>query len=571
MNRILLISFSLIILISCNKSTKSQSDNLICDFSTNSNITINHCDSTTIKDLATLCKIWGFLKYYHPVVAEGKDNWDYELFQITPLIINAKTKEEKEKVYLDWIQKIGTISQQEVTSTIDSSEIKMFPDISWTEDSVELGKISETLIKIKTAQRENPNHYAYLDKDSFIPVPNFKNEKSYSNLHFPDTGYRLLALFRYWNIVQYYYPYKYLIDENWNDVLLNFIPLFINASGRLEYEQALLKLICCIHDNHATTRPLSRYKNRRYTIPVYVDFIEEKAVVTRSYAADTTFILKQGDILLNIEGKDIKDIISEEREYISAANERSLLVLIAYNLLKSYKDRLLIKYERDGKLHSDIISGSLIHDAHMPSKIQLKKPLCEYLSDGEILYLYLGSDLGGNIPDNITTKGIIIDLRCYPNDRKVKGYWNFTQLYPAPTEFARFTSSSISTPGLFRFSPPIAVGQMNFTHYKGKIVILINELAQSHAEFMAMKYRCAPNAVVIGSATAGTDGDATHFSLPGGIQTTITGLGVYYPDKKETQRVGIIPDIEVKPTIKGIKENRDEVLEKAISIINESH
>jgi C-terminal processing protease CtpA/Prc len=43
---------------------------------------------------------------------------------------------------------------------------------------------------------------------------------------------------------------------------------------------------------------------------------------------------------------------------------------------------------------------------------------------------------------------------------------------------------------------------------------------------------------------------------------------VYYPDGTETQRVGIIPDIYVTPTIKGIKEGRDELLEKAIEIIN---
>jgi C-terminal processing protease CtpA/Prc len=48
----------------------------------------------------------------------------------------------------------------------------------------------------------------------------------------------------------------------------------------------------------------------------------------------------------------------------------------------------------------------------------------------------------------------------------------------------------------------------------------------------------------------------------------ISGIGVYYPDGKETQRIGIIPDVEVKPTIEGIKNERDEVLEKAVNWIN---
>jgi C-terminal processing protease CtpA/Prc len=48
----------------------------------------------------------------------------------------------------------------------------------------------------------------------------------------------------------------------------------------------------------------------------------------------------------------------------------------------------------------------------------------------------------------------------------------------------------------------------------------------------------------------------------------ISGIGIYYPDGTETQRIGIVPDVVVKPTIEGIKKNRDEVLEKAIELIN---
>ena len=45
--------------------------------------------------------------------------------------------------------------------------------------------------------------------------------------------------------------------------------------------------------------------------------------------------------------------------------------------------------------------------------------------------------------------------------------------------------------------------------------------------------------------------------------------GGNYPNGDETQRIGIVPDIEVKPTVKGIRAGKDELLEKAIEIINE--
>jgi C-terminal processing protease CtpA/Prc len=97
----------------------------------------------------------------------------------------------------------------------------------------------------------------------------------------------------------------------------------------------------------------------------------------------------------------------------------------------------------------------------------------------------------------------------------------------------------------------------------------VNENTQSHAEFTAMAMRVAPHAIVIGSTTAGADGNVSAITLPGGIRTRISGIGVYYPDGRETQRVGIVPDITVQPTIQGIIQNRDELLEKAIEIINE--
>jgi C-terminal processing protease CtpA/Prc len=51
--------------------------------------------------------------------------------------------------------------------------------------------------------------------------------------------------------------------------------------------------------------------------------------------------------------------------------------------------------------------------------------------------------------------------------------------------------------------------------------------------------------------------------------TTISGFDIFYPDKEATQRIGVQPDIYIDPTIEGIREGRDELIEKAIEIIKE--
>ena len=85
-----------------------------------------------------------------------------------------------------------------------------------------------------------------------------------------------------------------------------------------------------------------------------------------------------------------------------------------------------------------------------------------------------------------------------------------------------------------------------------------------------MALQTAPNVIGVGSQTAGADGNVSLITFPGNYQTYMTGIGVYYPDGKETQRIGIVPDVEVKPTIEGLRLKRDEVLEKAIEIIYEN-
>ena len=102
-------------------------------------------------------------------------------------------------------------------------------------------------------------------------------------------------------------------------------------------------------------------------------------------------------------------------------------------------------------------------------------------------------------------------------------------------------------------------------HYDGKVIVLVDEVSVSQAEYTAIALRASPRAIVIGSTTAGADGNVSMIALPGKRRTAISGIGVFYPDKRRTQQIGIVPDIVVKPTIAGIRDGKDEVLERAIS------
>jgi len=266
-------------------------------FVNGSKIILENLSKSKTEDLAVVGKIWGYLKYYHPAIATGDINWDFELFRIIPLILNTESKEERNKSLLRWINSLGTVSEN-YSMDLDEDRIKLLPDLEWIEDQHEFGsEIVKKLNEIKRYKRSNKNYY--VDFIEGVRNPIFENEESYLKQSNPDDGYALLSLFRYWNIIQYYFPYKNLIEEDWNKVLLDFIPEFINSKSTLDYQLTLLKLIVKIKDTHANIwgndRFLFEYRGK-YMVPCRISFIENKAVVTDAYSdIDSSIQLKVGD------------------------------------------------------------------------------------------------------------------------------------------------------------------------------------------------------------------------------------------------------------------------------------
>ena len=162
-------------------------------------------------------------------------------------------------------------------------------------------------------------------------------------------------------------------------------------------------------------------------------------------------------------------------------------------------------------------------------------------------------------------KAIIFDLRygSYGTMFRLSKFLNKNRYL-----FAKFTKPDYYYPGVFKWLRGYNCGKKNNKKfYKGKVILLVNESTQSHDEFNCMALQTAPDVKCIGSQTAGADGNVKTVTFPGGDVIYYSSIGVYYPNGKETQRIGIIPDIEVKQTAEGIRKRKDEILERTIEYI----
>lgn len=543
------------------------------EFDSSSNIVFPDLDNEVKNNLEILGRIWGFLKYHHPEIAKGNYNWDYELFRVLPKYLDVKNQQERDIVLTTWIEKYGKLSIcTKCKPTSDDAILK--PDLSWIDNSNLSNTLKSSLIEIYNSRNQGENYYIALQP--YVGNPDFTNENSYSNMPYPDRGFRLLSLYRYWNMIEYFFPNKHLTNKKWNTVLKEYIPKFINAKNELEYELAAVQIIGEVNDTHANLwgggDKISEWRGNNFA-PFRGEFIENKFVVTDYYNPEFSenSKLKIGDIITHINGKSVESIVDSLKIYYPSSNEAAMLRDISIDLLRTSHKRINLKYisQNRPQKHELILYEKEKLNMYHWYKVN-KDEKCFKLLVGNIGYITLANIKEEDISEIKKyfkdTKGIIIDIRNYPS-----AFVPFTlgsYFVSESTAFAKFTQGNLDNPGEFTFTNNLEIPSQGKT-YNGKLVVLVNENSQSSAEYTTMAFRAVKNSTIVGSTTAGADGNISAIFLPGGLRTMISGIGVYYPDGTETQRVGIVPDIVVRPSIEGIKKGKDEVLEKAIEIINQ--
>ncbi|MCD4775214.1 MAG: hypothetical protein K8S15_04085 [Candidatus Aegiribacteria sp.] len=534
------------------------------EFDSGSGLEFKEVDDFQIESLVLLGKVWTFLKYHHPQIGRGDVNWDYFLIRILPSVLEASTESDRQQVLLDLVNSLEPVVAAE-SYLPEPEEIHLCPDLSWIDGPEVSPSLATALWSVYEGRYQETHYYV-----RGTPYSTF-SECGYEDMDIPDMGFRLLALYRYWGIIEYFFPYLYAIDEDWDDVLRTYIPVLIAADTPLSYQLALQKLIVSIGDSHASiwNEPdaLKEFFGNLYT-PLSLAHMEDQWVVD-GYMHESVVSsgIEPGDVIVAIDGQPAADRTEELFPYANCSTEGSRYDILGRKMLRGNADTVAITIQRGDdtqvvtmrRMEKEEIDWGMINQ---PAAGNGSYTL---LDDGTG-YVYAATlsneDMEEMKEELRYSDGLVLDLRDYPGGFVIYNVADF--ILPEETVFTHMTFPDHSNPGTFTWGEPLCAGGGDSLVYEGKVAVLIDEGSISSAEFHAMAWRLAPRARVFGSPSAGADGNITHVSLPGGVNTVFTGLGVYNPDGSETQRVGIIPDVEVRPTIEGMQAGLDEVLEAAL-------
>jgi C-terminal processing protease CtpA/Prc len=407
-----------------------------------------------------------------------------------------------------------------------------------------------------------------------LPEGVWRRDNAYESMTAPDLGHRVLAVARYWNVIHFFYAYRELIGD-WDACLPQFLRAMEKAEDAQAYALAVAQMATHVPDGHSGVygAEIDRYFGEA-GLPVALRWLERRSYVVTGISDEPAVKasgLAIGDVLEAVDGEPVAGRVERYRRYLTASTPAALALVIGRELLRG----------REGSLAELTVraSGGVRHvklQRHkatfaLASRQRVNAPFWATRGDtvrllpGNLGYVDLTrltvAEVSGMFERLAGTRGIVFDLRGYPKGTA----WSIAPRLnvrgaKVGAQFREPDGGEMGSGRFFAQPLPEASG----AKYTAPTVMLIDERTISQAEHTGLFFEAANGTRFIGTPSAGANGDVTVLTVPGGLTISFTGHDVRHADGRQLQRVGLVPDVEVAPTIQGVRDGRDEVLERAI-------
>ena len=400
--------------------------------------------------------------------------------------------------------------------------------------------------------------------------PVWQKDATYDDAPYPSKERRMLGLFRLWSVIHYFYPYLPLMGHAWDEALADFVPRFEAAADAREYAFAVAELAARIPDGHVAlwgSKELNALHGKG-ELPFDVRILEGQPAIAVPHdeAAFARLGVELGDVVVSMDGEPVEARMARLTRYFAASNESYRGYRVANMALRCDPAGPAPVLGLRGR-------GGAVREVRVPctawsSSAQRSGPVYHLLDDATGYADHDRLETGevdAMFKAFASTQAIVFDMRGYPHGTAwVIGPRLNVREATAGAQFFEPLLSPLSAEMSF-FRQPIPPTDRPL--YRGKTVMLVDERTMSQSEHTGLFFEAANGTRFVGSQTAGANGDVTNVSLPGGLYVSFSGHDVRHADGRQLQRVGLVPDVEIRPTLEGLRAGRDEVLDRARELL----
>ncbi len=539
-----------------------------------------------VQNLAAFARLYGLVRWFHPSDAAVNANWDQLAISSIPDIERSSDPAELAEALRQVFMPLAPTLEIVVGSTDKLTDMAtpQDPALEWqhlglggtgpaySSQRVSVERVDESKILteelpgglsfrlplyalLNTRAQDAP---AVAGADGFVGKPEAWTPSGH------DRTTRLASVVTAWSLLSHFYPYWDVVDADWDASLQRALVQAAEAVDDEEFHGVLKHLIAPIDDGHGV---IVYPSDTNAWLPIDWAMIEGELVVMA--VADEIADIEPGMIVTAINGTPASQVISDQMAQISGSEHYSLFVaerLSRYGMAGE-KVELTVSgmegrsstvtltmgdYDRSAQFaklrpetFEEIEPGIFYFDLHRISQPELDEALLQ-LADAD---------------------GIVIDMRGY---LRVRIDW-ISQLTDQTIRSAKFLRPQFTGPdgeAIYDLdgSWTIAPTTPQFTE---NIVFLTNASAISFAESVLGTVKENNLGTIVGAPTAGANGNASAYALPGGYGLRYTGMLVLNRDDSQHHLIGVVPDVLASPTRQGVAAGRDEVFEVGLRIVTE--
>ncbi|MRX63696.1 S41 family peptidase [Maribacter luteus] len=557
-------------------------------------------NSQKIENLKTFSKIYGYIKYFHPSDEAFGLDWDKFSIYAANKVLKCETNEAFVNTIYSLFSPIApsirfSNSNGDTLVIKNSNNSDVIGEQFWFHQGVGYGmsiqngpfyskriiatpendsisfrpRYGETTIVSLNENRYlaiplvvNVNESGTIPKSSKKSIENLRNKLNNYKIDKSSISFRLGNIINTYNVFQHFFPYFDVLNLDWENELESALIRSFKDSSLKDHLITLRKFTSPLKDGHIFITSKS-VKEEVYAPPFFWEWLDDKLVISDVWEDDLN--LKKGDEIIKINGVDSKEFFEEINSMISAGT---------LGRLRHKSEEISLLGESGSKFTIETVNQT-IEVTRNQEPYSHAKSLNPYTKIEEgIHYLNLSlmdmETFNYLLPQLEKSTGLIFDLRGYPynNGEIIKHLmkvgdttkdWMYIPKIVYPDQQKPKSYLTASWKGFFEPALP----------YLGdkKVAVITNGKAISYAESLMGFVKGYKLATIVGQPTAGTNGNFNTFNLPGEIEISWTGMKVVKHDGSQLYGIGILPDVYVQKTVKGIREGRDEFLEKAIEIV----
>jgi C-terminal processing protease CtpA/Prc len=575
-----------------------------------------------VANVVAFARLYGYVRFFHPSEQAARTNWDSVAVAGMRTVENAPTADSLARALSGIIGPIAPEVQIFPAASPAPARVSALPD----GDSAPLGVLHWRHEGVRTWPAEAdwqeeayrsgiavvpapggrvpegiPDPRRPLRADlgggvaAWIPLSKFVVHASDSATFQPVTvaydstfsaterSVRLASVAIVWNVIQHFYPYFDVVQSDWKAALEWAVRRGWRDEGPLEFEQTLRGLLAAAHDGHgwADLMPYRQFAG----VPLRAAWIEDRLVVI---AVDDSVAdrVRPGDVITSIGGEPAAAAFERLRPFLPGATPQwSRFSGLGLLLGGAPGSTLTLALQHGADSGAAARELSFVRNRR-GFPLERRPAPVDSVGRG-LAYVDLSratdSVFSAALPQLVAARGIILDLRGYPrlDTFAVLAHLADSVLKPpmdvrdgAGHQPPRGGTPLVLHPDragmTFRPRDPstytIAPATPRLT---SNVVFLTNERAISYSETTLSLVEGFALGEIAGSPTAGTNGTNNPFMVPGGYRVTWTGGRFLKPDGSLLHGVGIVPGIPVAPTIRGVVAGRDEVLERAIVLLEQ--